>query len=228
MSPETPTSSYGMPHGCAKQTRSLPKRVTTSWSMPFSLRRSTQKPVASAGTESMSVLSWLLPRLPIQPGLAVGEGGQQRARVALPVAVVEVVDRDLAVEEDGLLDAPEAEQPDVEVVVLLRPSDAEGQVVGTADRSLVGHRTRLLLCALRTLVRRSALYQCRPELGRFLAAGERLARHAVSSPWRRPRTRPAGASAPARRRSARPSGAARAASRRAARRPARAGRRRRG
>src|SRR6185437_14157701 len=42
--------------------------------------------------------------------LAVGEGGQQRARVARAVAVVEVIDRDLAVEQDRLLDAPQTQQ----------------------------------------------------------------------------------------------------------------------
>src|SRR5262249_52025635 len=81
-------------------------------------------------------------------GLPVRERRQQRARVADLVAVVEVVDRDLAVEEDGLLHALQAEQPDVEVVVLLRSAYAEGQVVGTANRAPVGHRTPLLCCAL--------------------------------------------------------------------------------
>ena len=115
--------------------------------MPFSLRRSTQKPVASCRDREHERLQLVGAALAHPAGLAVGEGRQQRARVADPVAVVEVVDRDLAVEEHGLLDAPEAEQPDVEVVVLLRASDAEGQVVGTADRSLVGHRT-VSSCAL--------------------------------------------------------------------------------
>jgi hypothetical protein len=132
------------------------------------------------------------------PGLAVGERGQQRARVALPVAVVEVVDRDLAVEEDGLLDAPETEQPDVEVVVLLRPSDAEGQVVGTADRALVGHRT---LSSVRSANTCTAFATLPTDPGRwaFFGRGRTPGVWAgISSPSRPPPTRPAGARAPAR------------------------------
>ena len=67
--------------------------------------------------------------------LAVREGGEDRARVPHAVRVVEVVDRDLAVEEHGLLDALQAERADVEVVVLLRAADAERQVMAAADRS---------------------------------------------------------------------------------------------
>ena len=54
--------------------------------------------------------SWLVPRLPIQPAWRYGKLVRIVLSVADPVAVVEVVDRDLAVEEDGLLDALEAEQ----------------------------------------------------------------------------------------------------------------------
>jgi hypothetical protein len=74
--------------------------------------------------------------------LAVGEAREDRREVADPVGVVEVVDRDLAVEEDGLLDAAEAEQADVEVVILLRAADAERQVMGAADHRGLEHLLR--------------------------------------------------------------------------------------
>jgi hypothetical protein len=74
--------------------------------------------------------------------LAVREARQDRARVPDPVGVVEVVDRDLAVEQHGLLDALETERPHVEVVVLLRGADAKGEVMGALDRPRVGHARR--------------------------------------------------------------------------------------
>ena len=76
--------------------------------------------------------------------LAVRERGQDGARVADAVGVVQVVDRDLAVEEHRLLDALEAQRADVEVVVLLRAADTEGQVVRAFDGSWIGHRLLLL------------------------------------------------------------------------------------
>ena len=79
--------------------------------------------------------------------LAVGKGRQQRARVAGAVAVVEVVDRDLPVEQDRLLDAPQPQQADVEVIVLLGAADAEREVVGTADEPWVRHALSSLVDA---------------------------------------------------------------------------------
>ena len=103
-------------------------------------------PVADRGGGDGDVdrLGLVGPALAHPARLAVGEAGEDRARVADPVGVVEVVDRDLAVEEHGLLDALQAEGADVEVVVLLRPADAEGEVVGAFDRSRVGHSELLL------------------------------------------------------------------------------------
>jgi hypothetical protein len=49
------------------------------------------------------------PALAHPAGLPVGERGQNCARVAQTVAVIEVVDGDLAVEQDGLLHAFQAE-----------------------------------------------------------------------------------------------------------------------
>ena len=68
--------------------------------------------------------------------LAVREAREERARVAHLVAVVEVVDRHLTVEEDRLLHHLQTEGLDVEVVVLLGTADAERQMVGASDRAL--------------------------------------------------------------------------------------------
>ena len=75
------------------------------------------------------------------PSLAVREGGQQRARVTEATAVVEMVDRDFPVEQHRLLDALQAKQPHVEVVVLLRAADAERQVMGATNEPWIRHRS---------------------------------------------------------------------------------------
>src|SRR6185312_14800390 len=87
-------------------------------------------------------------------GLAVGEGGEQRARIARAVAVVEVIDRDLAVEQDRLLDAAQPQQADMEVIVLLGATDTEREVVGTADVAGIRHDLSSLVDAP-TIVLRS-------------------------------------------------------------------------
>ena len=122
----------------------MPKRSTSVASMPAPVEA--VGPVADrlGGHREVDRLRLVGPALAHPARLAVRERGQDRARVADPVGVVEVVDRDLAVEEHGLLDALQAERADVEVVVLLRAADAERQVVGSADRPWVGHPSLLL------------------------------------------------------------------------------------
>ena len=118
----------------------VPKRSTSVASMPGALEAI--RPVADRLRRHGDVdrLRLVGPALAHPARLAVRERGQDRARVPDPVGVVEVVDRDLAVEEHGLLDALQAERADVEVVVLLRAADAEGQVVRAFDRPRVRHR----------------------------------------------------------------------------------------
>ena len=54
--PVSPTNAYSMPHGCAKCSRSVPKRCTVSWAMSLAESRSAQKPIESAGTDRLSSL----------------------------------------------------------------------------------------------------------------------------------------------------------------------------
>ena len=79
------------------------------------------------------------PALAHPPGLPVREAREDRARVPHAVRVVEVVDRDLAVEEHRLLDALQPQRADMEVVVLLRATDAEGQVMTAVDGPRIRH-----------------------------------------------------------------------------------------
>ncbi|MEV8609983.1 hypothetical protein AB0383_18985 [Amycolatopsis sp. NPDC051373] len=80
----------------------------------------------------------------VDPDLPEGERGEHGARVAVGVAVVEVVDRDLAVEQHGPLDQAEAEDVHVEVDVLLRAGHRHGDVVATVE---VRH-SGLLFCGV--------------------------------------------------------------------------------
>ena len=150
----SPTIWYGMPHGWANSSRSAPKRSTCLAAMPR--LREPVGPVADrlGGHGDVDRLRLVGAALAHPARLAVREGGEDRARVPDAVGVVEVVDRDLAVEEHRLLDALQAERADVEVVVLLRAADAEGQVMGSADEAWVGHP-----CLLRYLAVRPTYYR---------------------------------------------------------------------
>ncbi|MCY1493359.1 hypothetical protein D9M68_271950 [compost metagenome] len=61
------------------------------------------------------------------------ERRHQRAGIAAGVAVVEVVDRILAVKQHGLLDEALPQQADVEIHVVLRAADTRGQVMKPFD-----------------------------------------------------------------------------------------------
>ncbi len=67
------------------------------------------------------------------PGLPERKAREDRSRVAVRVAVVQVVDGYLAVVEGRLLDAAQAEEAGVEVVVLLGRPHAERQMVVTSN-----------------------------------------------------------------------------------------------
>ncbi len=72
-------------------------------------------------------------------GLAHGETGDQGRDVAQIVAVIQVVDGHVAVIQGGLLDALQPQHLGVEVVVFLRPADAEGDVVVAANLIVENH-----------------------------------------------------------------------------------------
>ena len=126
---------YSIPQGWRKNSRSVPNRSPGSCGIEYS--RQAIGPEADRADRHRQVqrLGLVGAALAHPAGLAVRERRQQRARVAEAVAVVQVVDRDLAVEQHGLLDALESEHAHVEVVVLLGAADAERQVVGTADEA---------------------------------------------------------------------------------------------
>jgi len=83
----------------------------------------------AGGHREVDGLDLVGPAAPHDPGLAKRERRHDAARVTTGVGVVQVIDRRGAVEQDGLLDAPHAEHAGVELVVLLRPADRQGQVV---------------------------------------------------------------------------------------------------
>ncbi|MCY1236306.1 hypothetical protein D9M72_489540 [compost metagenome] len=70
---------------------------------------------------------------PLHALLLEGERRDQRAGIALCVAVVEVIDRLVAVQQHRLLDEALAQQFDVEIHVFLRAADARGQVMKALD-----------------------------------------------------------------------------------------------
>jgi hypothetical protein len=63
---------YGIPHGWANSSRSLPKRSVSVTSIPALRSRSAQKPSAPVGTDRSSAFIWFVPRLPIQPAWRYG------------------------------------------------------------------------------------------------------------------------------------------------------------
>jgi len=64
LSPSLSTSSWAMPQGWAKTTRSAPKRVVFSAAIPRPFSRSTQKPAAPFGIAWRMARDWLVPRRP--------------------------------------------------------------------------------------------------------------------------------------------------------------------
>src|SRR6185503_19319335 len=64
------------------------------------------------------------PRLP-----RVRKTGRDRTDVGIGIAVVEVVDGDVSIHQDGLLDQPLPEYLGKEVDILLRTAGAQGDVV---------------------------------------------------------------------------------------------------
>ena len=71
----------------------------------------------------------------INGGLAEGKGGDDGRGFARPRSVIEMVDRDHAVKQDGALDRIEAKGLRVEIIVFLNAVGAERQVMIAADKS---------------------------------------------------------------------------------------------
>ncbi|MCY1177464.1 hypothetical protein D9M73_177740 [compost metagenome] len=69
------------------------------------------------------------PRPRLHPPLPEGKRGHQGTHVPLGVAVIQVVDGFIAVEQDCLLDQALPQQFHVEVHILLRAGNADGQMV---------------------------------------------------------------------------------------------------